>query len=174
MNAKSAITPRPPRQLILTTPEHLFAFGLGTGLSPVAPGTIGTLVGVLLFLPLALLDPLPYAIATAALFAFGCWVCGESARLLGVHDYGGIVFDEIVGYLIAAAPLLAFPQLSTLGFAAALMLAFALFRLFDILKPWPIRALDRNVHGGFGIMLDDAIAGVFAALPLWALLNHVG
>lgn len=174
MNAKPVIAPRPPRQLILTTPEHLLAFGFGTGLSPVAPGTVGTLVGVLLFLPLSLLDPALYAVATALLFGFGCWVCGESARLLGVHDYGGIVYDEIVGYLIAAAPLLAFPQLSTLGFAAALVLAFALFRLFDILKPWPIRALDRGVHGGIGIMLDDAVAGVFAALPLWALLHYVG
>lgn len=174
MNAKPAAAPRPPRQLILTTPEHLLAFGFGAGLSPVAPGTVGTLVGVLLFLPLSLLDLQLYAIATALLFVFGCWVCGESARLLGVHDYGGIVFDEIVGYLIATAPLLAFPQLSRLGYAAAMVLAFALFRLFDILKPWPIRALDRGVHGGVGIMLDDALAGAFAAVPLWALLHYVG
>lgn len=173
-NTKPAIAPRPPRQLILTTPEHLLAFGFGSGLSPIAPGTAGTLVGVVLFLPLSLLDLQLYLIATALLFALGCWVCGESARLLGVHDYGGIVFDEIVGYLIAAAPLLAFPQLPMLGFAAATALAFALFRLFDILKPWPIRALDRGVHGGVGIMLDDALAGVFAAIPLWALLHYVG
>ncbi|MEQ1438282.1 phosphatidylglycerophosphatase A [Fontimonas sp. SYSU GA230001] len=174
MKAKTAITPRPPRQLILTTPEHLLAFGFGAGLSPFAPGTVGTLVGIVLFLPLSRLDPALYAVAVALLFVFGCWVCGESARLLGVHDYGGIVFDEIVGYLIAAAPLVLFPQLPAAGFGAAMILAFVLFRLFDIVKPWPIRALDRNVHGGFGIMLDDALAGVFAALPLWVVLRYVG
>jgi phosphatidylglycerophosphatase A len=163
-------TPRPPRQLILGTPEHLIAFGLGTGLSPVAPGTVGTLVGVLLFVPLSLLSPLPYAVAVAVLFLFGCWVCGESARLLGVHDHGGIVFDEIVGYLVAAAPLLCFAPQPPLVVAAAMLAAFLLFRLFDILKPWPIRALDRGVHGGFGIMLDDLVAGVIAAFPLWGAL----
>lgn len=168
---KSAITPRPPAQLILTTPEHLLAFGFGAGLSPIAPGTVGTIVGLLLFLPLALLPPTAYAIVAALLFLFGWWVCGESARLLGVHDYGGIVFDEIVGYLIAAAPLLMFPTLPALGFAGGVVLAFVLFRLFDILKPWPIRALDRHVHGGLGIMLDDAVAGLAAAALLWGALR---
>jgi phosphatidylglycerophosphatase A len=164
-------TPRPPRQLILGTPEHLIAFGFGTGLSPVAPGTVGTLVGVLLFVPLSLLSPLLYAIAVTLLFVFGCWVCGESARLLGVHDHSGIVFDEIVGYLVAAAPLLCFAPQPPLVVAAAMLVAFALFRLFDVLKPWPIRALDRSVHGGFGIMLDDLVAGAVAALLLWGGLQ---
>ncbi|MES0874182.1 phosphatidylglycerophosphatase A family protein [Sinimarinibacterium thermocellulolyticum] len=163
-------SPPPPRQLILTTPEHLIAFGFGSGLSPVAPGTFGTLVGILLFLPLSLLDAQVYAAVVALLFAFGCWVCGESARLLGVHDHGGIVFDEIVGYLVAAAPLTLFPDLTTVAFVGGLVLAFALFRLFDVCKPWPIGVLDRRVRGGFGIMLDDLLAGAFAALPLWAAL----
>jgi phosphatidylglycerophosphatase A len=164
-------TPRPPRQLILGTPEHLIAFGFGTGLSPVAPGTVGTLVGVLLFLPLSLLSVQAYAIVVALLFLFGCWVCGESARLLGVHDHGGIVFDEIVGYLVAAAPLLCFAPQPPPVIAAAILAAFVLFRLFDILKPWPIRALDRSVHGGFGIMLDDLLAGAVAAVLLWGALR---
>lgn len=164
-------TPRPPRQLILGTPEHLIAFGFGTGLSPVAPGTVGTLVGVLLFLPLSLLDVRAYAVVVALLFVFGCWVCGESARLLGVHDHGGIVFDEIVGYLVAAAPLLCVSPQPPLVVAAAMLAAFALFRLFDVVKPWPIRALDRNVQGGFGIMLDDLLAGAVAALLLWGGLR---
>lgn len=168
---QSAITPRPPAQLILTTPEHLLAFGFGAGLSPIAPGTVGTVVGLLLFLPLSLLPPTVYGVVIGVLFLFGCWVCGESARLLGVHDYGGIVFDEIVGYLIAAAPLLLFPGLPVLGFAAGTVAAFALFRLFDILKPWPIRALDQRVQGGIGIMLDDAVAGAAAAVLLWGLLR---
>lgn len=163
--------PRPPRQLILGTPEHLIAFGFGTGLSPLAPGTVGTLVGVLLFLPLSLLNTQAYAMMLALLFGFGCWVCGESARLLGVHDHGGIVFDEIVGYLVAAAPLLCFAPQPPLVVAASMLAAFVLFRLFDIWKPWPIRALDRSLHGGFGIMLDDLLAGVAAALPLWGALR---
>ena len=164
-------SPRPPRPLILGTAEHLIAFGFGAGLSPVAPGTVGTVVGVLLFLPLSLLNLPVYAVVVALLFMFGCWICGESARLLGVHDHGGIVFDEIVGYLVAAAPLLWFAPQPPLVVASAMLAAFALFRLFDVLKPWPIRALDRSVHGGFGIMLDDLLAGVAAALPLWGALR---
>lgn len=164
-------TPRPPTQLILSTPEHLIAFGLGSGLSPVAPGTLGTLVGVPLFLLLSLLSLPAYAAVVAMLFVFGCWVCGESARLLGVHDHGGIVLDEIVGYLVAAAPLLCFAPQPPLVVAAVMLVAFLLFRLVDILKPWPIRALDRSLRGGFGIMFDDLAAGVAAALPLWAVLK---
>ena len=165
MTASSSI-PKPPARLILTTPEHLLAFGFGAGLAPKAPGTAGTVVGIPFFLLMMQL-PLPlYAAATAALFVLGCWVCGESARLLGVHDYGGIVFDEIVGFLIAAAPLLiGFPAPLWLG----LLLAFGLFRLFDVWKPWPIRVLDARVHGGLGIMLDDVLAGVFSAAALYAI-----
>ncbi|HEY1075360.1 MAG TPA: phosphatidylglycerophosphatase A [Fontimonas sp.] len=158
--------PNPPPALILSTFEHLVAFGFGAGLAPKAPGTMGTLVGVLLFLPLWLLKPEWYALAVVLLFAIGCWFCGESARLLGVHDYGGIVFDEIVGLLVAAAPLVLWPPATALGAALLLGAAFALFRLFDIWKPWPIRILDRRVHGGFGIMVDDLLAGVFAAVVL--------
>lgn len=160
MTAERSI-PRPPARLILTTPEHCIAFGFGAGLAPVAPGTFGTLAGLPFWLAFMHL-PLPYyLLALALLFAFGCWVCGESARLLGVHDYGGIVFDEIVGLLVACLPLLVFtPPHGWLW----LTVAFALFRFFDIRKPWPIRWLDRRVEGGFGIMVDDVVAGVYAAL----------
>ncbi len=162
----STRVPNPPSALILSTPEHLIAFGFGAGLVPKAPGTMGSLVGVLLFLPLWLLNPEWYALVTVLLFAVGCWFCGESARLLGVHDHGGIVFDEIVGLLVAAAPLVLWPPQSALVGALLLAVAFGLFRLFDIWKPWPIRLLDRHVHGGFGIMIDDLLAGVFAAAVL--------
>ncbi len=103
------------------------------------------------------------------LFVFGCWVCGASSRLLQVHDYPGFVFDEIVGFLIACIPLLPGLQGPTWHLAFGLLAAFALFRLFDILKPWPIRLLDRHVHGGLGIMIDDALAGAVAAGCLWGL-----
>ncbi|MEK6806519.1 MAG: phosphatidylglycerophosphatase A [Pseudomonadota bacterium] len=158
--------PKPPARLILTTPEHLIAFGFGSGLSPVAPGTAGTLAAIPLWLALCWL-PLPlYAAALVALILFGIWVCGESARLLGIPDCPGIVFDEIAGFCIAATPLILG---ISLPFWPGLLLAFVLFRIFDILKPWPIRWLDSQVHGGFGIMLDDLFAGVYSAAVLWGV-----
>jgi phosphatidylglycerophosphatase A len=165
--------PTPPAELIWSTPEHLLAFGFGAGLAPRAPGTFGTLVGVIFFAGLLWLPWPAYLAATLALFAFGCWVCGESARLLGVHDYGGIVFDEIVGYLIAAAPLVWLRPASVSGWLVGAVLAFVLFRVFDITKPWPIRVFDRRVHGGIGIMIDDAIAGLVAALLLVAVRRWI-
>ena len=162
-------TPPPvePR-VILRSPVHLVAFGFGAGLSPKGPGTLGTLVA-LPFWWLLMGLPWPwYLAACAALFAFGCWVCGESAKRLGVHDHGGIVFDEIVGMLVACLPLL-FLARHPLWLAAA----FVLFRLFDIIKPWPIRVLDAKVHGGFGIMVDDLIAGLMAAALLWLLAGFL-
>lgn len=161
--------PRPPARLVLTTPEHLVAFGFGAGLAPVAPGTAGTLVGLPFFFALACLPWPAYAAATAALFVFGCWVCGASSRLLQVHDYPGFVFDEIVGFLIACLPLLPGLQGPQWHWPLELLAAFVLFRLFDVLKPWPIRLIDRHVHGGLGIMLDDAVAGAAAAGCLWGL-----
>ena len=158
--------PRPPAQLILTTPEHFIAFGFGAGLSPKAPGTAGTLVAVPLWVALSWLSPAYYAIALLILILFGIWVCGRSAKLLGLHDCPGIVFDEIAGFLVAAAPLLPALGLSSGPLWAWLLGAFVLFRIFDVWKPWPIRQLDAKVHGGFGIMLDDLVAGAYAAIIL--------
>ncbi len=160
---------QPPARLILTTWEHLIAFWFGAGLSPIAPGTAGTLAALPLWFLLRGL-PLPaYLLVVALLFAFGCWVCGVSAKRLGVHDHGGIVFDEVVGLLVTCIPLLPALGLETgdwrrqLAWAAA---AFLLFRLFDVWKPWPIRVLDRRVEGGFGIMVDDLLAAIYAAIVL--------
>ena len=159
-------TPQPvDARVILRSPVHLIAFGFGTGLSPKGPGTVGTLAGLPFFF---LLQGLPWPLFLAVcvlLFGFGCWVCGESARQLGVHDHGGIVFDEIVGFLVTCTPLLLW-NLSSWW----LLLAFAAFRFFDIVKPWPIKVLDAKVHGGFGIMVDDLIAGLFAAAVLVILV----
>ena len=163
--------PKAPPRLILTTWEHFIAYGFGAGLAPKAPGTFGTLVGLpFWFLLRGLLpQPMEYLLACTVLFIFGCWICGESARLLGLHDAPGIVFDEIVGFLITCIPLLYVPA----GLASLpwLIAAFALFRFFDIIKPWPIRWLDRKVHGGIGIMIDDVLAGIFAALCLFGALR---
>ena len=143
---------------VLTDPVHLLAFGFGTGLAPKAPGTFGSLPG--LFLAWLTLDlSLEWRLAVAAaLVLAGIWICGESARRLGIHDHPGIVWDEITGMYLAL--LVAPPQI--LFWA----LGFGLFRLFDIWKPWPIRDLDHRLAGGVGIMLDDLAAALYAAILL--------
>ncbi|MET0064723.1 MAG: phosphatidylglycerophosphatase A [Candidatus Thiodiazotropha sp.] len=142
-------------------PVHLLAFGFGSGLTPKAPGTFGTLVGVPAYLLLQPLSPVYYGFVVAAAFLAGIWLCGRTSRDLGVHDHGGIVWDEIVGYLVT---MLWAPP----GWLWMIM-GFVLFRVFDIFKPWPIRWFDQKVSGGFGIMLDDLIAGLFAAALLFMI-----
>ena len=139
---------------------HFLAFGLGSGLAKKAPGTWGTLVG-LAFVPLLHLLPLWLALLLiTAASVFGVWLCGRVATDLGVHDHGGIVWDEFVGIWIT----LIFLPNTWLW----LLLGFVVFRLLDIAKPWPISVLDRKVGGGFGIMIDDILAGVIAAGVLYA------
>jgi phosphatidylglycerophosphatase A len=142
----------------LADPVHCLALGFGSGLAPVAPGTFGSLVGLGLALALAPLGFAWYLGATVLAIVAGIWICGESARRLGVHDHPAIVWDEIAGMMIT---MLAVPDA---WWGAPL--AFALFRLFDIAKPWPIREIDHGLGGGAGIMLDDVLAGLFAALGL--------
>jgi phosphatidylglycerophosphatase A len=146
---------------ILRQPIHLIAFGFGTGLSPRAPGTAGTLVGIPLVLLIAPAGFAAHALAAAIAFAAGVYVCGESARRLGVHDHGGIVWDEVTGFLITmlAAP----PE------PLWLALGFGLFRFFDIVKPWPIREADHSLRGGLGIMLDDVLAAIYAGTCLYLI-----
>lgn len=140
---------------VLRDPVNFFAFGFGSGLVPVAPGTAGSVLGVALAwfsLPLA---PEWRVGIGLVLFVFGIWLCGASARRMGVHDHPGIVWDEIAAmYLV----LLTVPP----GIALW-ALAFGLFRLFDVWKPWPIRDLDHRLSGGAGIMLDDLAAAFYAA-----------
>ena len=146
---------------LLTSPVHFLAFGLGSGLAPKAPGTFGTLAAVPFYWLLAMLPLWAYGLAVVMAAIAGVWICGESSRRLGVHDHGGIVWDEFVGLWIT---LFAAPQ----GWLW-LIVGFALFRLFDIWKPWPIRMADRQVSGGFGIMLDDILAGLYALASLQLL-----
>ncbi len=138
---------------VLRDPVHWLAFGFGLGLAPKAPGTFGSLLGILAWwlTPAQLVWQLAIGVA---ILAAGVWICGESARRLGVHDHGGIVWDEIAGMyltLLAVGPE-----------PAWILAAFLLFRLFDIWKPWPIRDLDHSLQGGLGIMLDDVIAALYA------------
>ena len=141
----------------LRDPVHFLAFGFGAGLAPRAPGTAGSVVGAIA--AWWLLDwPLVVRIAVvAAVIALGIWICGESARRLQRHDDQRIVFDEIAGVLLTS---LAVVEKSFFAIA----LVFVFFRIFDILKPWPIRDVDHSLRGGLGIMLDDLIAAVFAAV----------
>ena len=143
---------------LLRQPVHFLALGFGSGLAPVAPGTFGSLVGLALAL-VALHLGFAVAIgATVVVTVAGFWICGESARRLGVHDHPGIVWDEVAGMMIT---MLAAPRTWW-----GLLLAFGLFRLFDIWKPWPIREIDHGMRGGAGIMLDDVMAGFLAAIVL--------
>ncbi|QTR52343.1 phosphatidylglycerophosphatase A [Thiothrix unzii] len=146
---------------VLTSPVHFLAFGFGSGLSPKAPGTMGTLAAIPLYLLLMNLPLTSYLLAVLLISVAGIWICGESSRRLGVHDHGGIVWDEFAGFLLTMT---AAPQ----GWAW-IVLGFALFRLFDIWKPWPVRVADRQLHGGLGIMLDDILAGIYAWLVLQAV-----
>ena len=156
---------QPTARKILSDPVHLLAFGLGTGLMPRAPGTAGTFLAVLIE-PWLRIWGLPVRVAIVALaFAFGVWLTGASASRLDSHDHPGIVWDEIVGYW--ATMLVAPPGWGWM------VLGFALFRLFDILKPWPIRDVDHRIRGGLGIMLDDLVAAAFAALILLGLQGIV-
>lgn len=147
----------------MSNPVHFLAFGMGAGCSPKAPGTMGTLIAVAIYLPLSHLPLWAYLLVTVAVSVVGIWICGWSARDLDVHDHPGIVWDEIAGYLITmiAAP----------AGLLWMVVGFVLFRFFDILKPWPISWLDKSIGGGLGIMLDDIAAGI-AALACLQLLAY--
>lgn len=151
----------PSFKQLLANPNHFFAFGFGSGLAPKAPGTFGTLAAVPIYWLIQDLNWPLYLSWLLVTFALGVLWCDRSSKALGVHDHGGIVWDEFVGYWI------------TMFMAPAgwlwIIIGFVLFRLFDIVKPWPIRWLDQKVHGGFGIMLDDLVAGIFAAVCLQLL-----
>ncbi len=158
MNQSSRKTPPGLARKVMSDPVNFLAFGFGTGLAPIAPGTFGSLPGVLLFWLTMDLGLYVQLCVVAALVIAGIWICGESARRIGVHDHGGIVWDEIAGMYVT---LLAAP-ISLVGW----VLAFVLFRVMDIVKPWPIRDLDHRIEGGLGIMLDDLVAALYAAVLL--------
>lgn len=152
------------QRISLANPVHLLAVGFGSGLAPAMPGTFGSLAAIPLVWGLASWVSLSsYVAVTLIACILGIWLCGRTAEDMGVHDDASIVWDEIAGMLIT---LLAVP-LSWQN----LLAGFVLFRLFDILKPWPISYLDKHVHGGTGIMLDDILAGVAACVSLHLLLQ---
>ena len=145
-------------QIVLRNPIHILSFGFGSGLSPVAPGTMGTLIAIPIFLILATFSPTIYLLFVTVLFLVGCWSSTLTAKELHVHDHPGIVIDEIVGYLIT----MIFVPITWYW----ILLGFLLFRLFDIWKPWPISISDQKLKGGFGIMFDDVLAALYSLLSL--------
>lgn len=142
-------------------PIYFIAFGFGSGLMPVAPGTWGTLAALPLYLLMMNSTWIAYLFLTCIAFILGVWVSDKVSRDLGVHDYKGIVWDEVVGYLLTMF-------LAPKGIKW-MVLGFILFRLFDIWKPQPIRYIDKKIHGGLGIMLDD----VAAAIPAWLIMQFL-
>lgn len=146
----------------MKNPVHLLATGFGSGLMPKAPGTFGTLAAIPLYLAISQFDLWFYLLLTIVVTVLGVFVCDYTSKALGVHDHSGIVIDEIAGYFITmiAVP---FDWLW-------IVVGFVLFRFFDILKPWPISWLDKNLHGGLGIMLDDVLAGFFSLFCLHLII----
>jgi phosphatidylglycerophosphatase A len=159
--------PRPAKPSFrIRKPTHFLALGFGSGLIPWAPGTWGTLAAIPLYLLLAQLSLPWYLLVVVLAFGLGVYLCDVAARDAGVHDHPAIVWDEVVGYLITMAAV-------PLGWQWVLA-GFVWFRVFDIVKPWPISLLDRYVKGGFGIMIDDVLAGLFALGAMHALVWWVG
>jgi phosphatidylglycerophosphatase A len=140
----------------LRDPIQLLAVGFGSGLAPKAPGTCGTLAAIPFFLLLSLLAPLYYAVVVVVLSIAGIYICEKAAKASGVHDHGSIVWDEFIGYFVTMFMIPVSWQ--------SVLVGFILFRFFDILKPWPISLADKKLDGGFGIMFDDIIAGLFALI----------
>lgn len=141
--------------------------GFGSGLLPKAPGTFGSAFA-LIFIPIWLAFGFIHTILAIVLMSLlGIYICGKTAQIMQVHDDGRIVWDEFAGQSITFLPLIYLGQMSLFW----VLIGFGLFRLFDVWKPWPINVVDRQVSGGVGIMLDDIIAGIWAALCIWAYLH---
>ncbi|MCR9106594.1 MAG: phosphatidylglycerophosphatase A [Gammaproteobacteria bacterium] len=151
-------SPKLLRPDLLRNPAQLLAFGFGSGLAPRAPGTVGTLAAIPLYLLIADWSLFAYTVFVLVAGIAGVWICAVAGRQLQVHDHPGIVWDEFVGFWITmwAVP----PEFIWI------VCGFVVFRVLDVVKPWPIGMLDRQVHGGIGVMADDAIAGVLACITL--------
>ncbi len=153
---KTAEKKSPPDvpQAVWEKPLYFIGFGLGSGAIPFAPGTFGTLLAIPFYLLLAKLSLIAYVIFLVIFIAFSSWVSERLSKEIKLHDHPGMNIDEFAGFFVTMLN-------APLGWGWV-VLGFILFRLFDIFKPWPIRYIDENVHGGFGMILDDVVAGLFA------------
>ena len=158
----------PNLKFLLSHPSHFIGLGFGAGLARIAPGTIGTLVGLPLFYWLMAAPELVHYTTIAVLFFIGIPICTKTGEALGVSDHGSIVWDEIVAMMLV----LEFTPHS----ARWWLVAFTLFRVFDIWKPFPIRQSDAKLKGGFGVMFDDLLAAIYAIVALkvmlWLIMNY--
>jgi len=150
---------------IWKNPWHFIAFGFGSGAIPIAPGTFGTLFAIPFYL---LLQPLPilfYIFITILIILGSSLLCDRVSKEISIHDHQGMCLDEIVGFLVT---------MIGVPYGIIWILAgFILFRFFDIVKPWPINYIDQKIHGGFGMILDDVVAGIFSACLL-QIISIVG
>lgn len=168
---------KPTYRFVIAHPAHFVAFGFGSGLAPVAPGTVGTLFAWITYplLRVFYMDDAQFFLFLGFMAVFGTWCVHLTGRHLGEHDHGGIVWDEILPFwavLTFVPPMLVNSPhgLFFLGSGFAWQLAaFALFRLFDIVKPPPASYFDRRVANGFGVMMDDVVAAAYTLLSLATL-----
>ena len=150
---------RPTLRFLFAHPAHFLALGFGTGLAPVAPGTVGTLLGFPIYSLLApRLAPLELLAAIAGMFTLGTWACSKTGTNLGIADHSAMNWDEVVAFLLVL--MLTPPGLGWQAFA------FFAFRFFDVVKPPPIRYFDRTIKGGFGVMFDDIVAAFYTLLAM--------
>ncbi len=150
---------------IIFHPVHFLSLGLGSGLSPFAPGTAGTILAVVLYIPLSMLSFWLYVAVLVIGSLIGIYLCEKTSNTLGGHDHPSIVWDEFLGYWLTML-------LAPSGWQW-ILIGFVLFRFFDIWKPWPISVIDHKVKGGFGIMLDDLVAGAYALVILQLIYFYI-
>lgn len=154
---KSYSKPSPPLpEQIWQDPIYFIAFGFGSGAMPFAPGTFGTLLAIPFYLLMRPLPLVPYILFVIGFFIFSSWICERVSREIHEHDHPGMCIDEFAGFFVT--------MINAPHGCFWIVLGFLLFRLFDIWKPWPIRFIDKKIHGGFGMVLDDIVAGIFAML----------
>ncbi len=168
-----------PTAKMLLNPVHAISMGFGSGLSPFAPGTAGTLAAIPLYLfaahtiPWSISHPQSFIMLIVAMIILGSVCAHYTGKELGVTDHGAIVWDEVVGYFITMF-VLPYAAMSWLEIALWCLFGFFVFRFFDIFKPWPASWVDKNIKNGFGVVLDDAIAGVFSAVVVYFTINFFG
>jgi len=162
---KKTIPPIP--QIVWENPLYFVAFGLGSGTIPVAPGTFGTLMAIPFYLLLAPLPLIYYLIIVFLFIIISSWISERVSRDIAIHDHPGMCIDEFAGFFVT--------MIHAPHGLPWILLGFILFRLFDILKPWPISWIDEKVHGGFGMVLDDIVAGLVscAIIQFVSFLFHV-
>lgn len=172
-------TVKRPTIKMLLNPVHAISMGFGSGLSTFAPGTVGTLAAIPLYLLAAhymswsVVEPKNFIILVTLMFVVGCVCAHYTGKALGVTDHGAIVWDEVVGYFVTMF-FVPYATLSLVELFAWVIIGFFVFRFFDIFKPWPASWVDKNIKNGFGVMFDDVLAGIFSAVTLYIGLKLFG